>query len=92
MSQYFLTILLLFSLVLTALCISPVDEDRRQQDHGREEAHKNRHDDMMSRMKRIQESLKMKDNAEYRRYWEELVANNPGNTKFNELQLNFNSY
>ena len=82
MSQYFLAILFLFSFVLTALCISPVDEARKQ-DHGREEAHKNRHDDLMSRMKRIQESLKMKDNAEYRRYWEELVANNPGNTNFN---------
>ena len=75
MSSLVLVFLFLSVVSLSSSEASPFRSEKK------EEVKKERplHDTIMERMKKIRESLSMKgQDEEYKRYWEELIANNPG--------------
>ena len=75
MSSLVLVFLFLSVISLSSSEASPFRNEKKEE----EKRGRPLHDNLMERMKKIRESLSMKgQDEEYKRYWEELIANNPG--------------
>lgn len=77
-----------FSLLLVLVCVCSSASPFKKEEEDKDKVGRGRplHDNIMERMKKIRESLAMKgQDEEYKRYWEELIANNPGNIYYNLL-------